>query len=712
MPDVVPSFRLPATIRPGLGGLLVVSLMAVLTLNARAQETVFADGFEALPLPLLDCERFGYPCSLADADPAALARVQELLQQCWDVRLNGTLDDVRTFLETQPDVVEVGGNYRFVSFRVAGMPPAIFDDPTAVHPKPEPVVASSGKVRDHASPQSAPSSADGASLQAGESGSTIQEVVGEDSNTDGQVDQKDIKRALVLAPYEWEFAPHDESSDIADRLELLQGYSGNVMLKRNPTRDDRNIAIEDWLALGNYDVVAISTHGSRECRDDPEGVERCSIWISSGVIFNATVEQQMSLMGATLSIEFEEGLDESPGFAELSLTTDFFRNFYGGTLDNQLLTFSACESANSLGSELAAALGGDDFVMTGWTEVVDPPIAFQTSLAFYEELAKGISAQEAFSIVAGLGLFPYIDEDGLEVDFEIFSPQGDDVRLIELPRLMYQDSEMPEGINIIDLVDGMVGDGLPDTLQLTVQIDGVTQESKGGFAVRYRVQEQEATGSYDLATAALVDGYEYRYEVTHDVALGFPLDIGEVPIEVIVDLPEGGDSRYTTTVFVASCYFSAHVSGDRVDFFDGPAQFQIAGDGSINFNLRSRGYIQADLATSVQANFSTGPGTPLVPGTYDVVSAGLGYSQPVYSGFYLPEAEVDCPTCGGSVTIDAYEEELSLAGSASFTMARLVPEPEGEEQPAVTLDVEFVAAFGSQFDGSSPYVQCSILYGD
>jgi hypothetical protein len=93
---------------------------------------------EASEASELDCVRDGYPCSLADADPAALVRVQTLLQEIWDVRHDGTLDDVRTYLENQPDVVQVGGNYRYVSFRVDGMSPAIFDDVTLVHdPLPE-----------------------------------------------------------------------------------------------------------------------------------------------------------------------------------------------------------------------------------------------------------------------------------------------------------------------------------------------------------------------------------------------------------------------------------------------------------------------------------------------------------------------------------------------------------------------------------------------
>jgi hypothetical protein len=404
---------------------------------------------------------------------------------------------------------------------------------------------------------------------------------------------------------------------------------------------------------------------------------------------------------------------ESQTTGRISIGLDFWRFYYGGALDKQLVTFSACETANTEGSMLAAAMGGDDFVMSGWTEAVYSRIGFQTALAFYEELAKGLTTLEAHEIIAELGLFPYVDDESIQVDFEVFSPGGDEVRVIELPWLMYEGSEMPEGVNIVDLVEGMVGDEDPDTLQLTVQIDGITPDSKPDFEVRYRVQDQEASGSYDLSLATLVGGYEYRYEVTHDVDLGFPLVGGETPIEVIVDLPEGGDSRYTTTAFLASCYFSADVSGDKTAFVDGPAQAKIGLDGSLEVYFRSRGHINGDLATSVLAEIHTGPGTPLVPGEYGIAIGSLSFTEPLYTAFYFPAGGVDCAGCGGTVTIEAVEEELSLTGSASLTMPRTIPDtPPGEEVPTVTLDVEFVAAFGSEFDPDSPYVQCTVPYID
>ena len=196
------------------------------------------------------------------------------------------------------------------------------------------------------------------------------------------------------------------------------------------------------------------------------------------------------------------------------------------------------------------------------------------------------------------------------------------------------------------------------------------------------------------------------------MSLGFPLVGGDVPIEVIVDLPEGGDSRFSMTAFLASCYFNATVSGDMADVFEGPAQFEINSEGRLDVTFRSRGAINANLSETVSASFSTGPSTPLTPGDHDIAIAQLNYADPGYNAIYWPEVGDDytCPSCGGSVTIESYVEEQSISGHATVTMFRQNPPPPEDQKPPVTLDVDFVAAFGSQFQGSSPYVRCSIEY--
>ena len=703
---------------------ILLSSMVGQFVFANDLDRVFSNSFEGAPIDL-DCRREGYPCSLSEADPDSLDLTITILKELWNVRHSGTMDDVRTYLENHPDVVSIWGDGRFVSFRVEGMSPAIFDD-TTIHlsDPPEAISRSKQSVSSRSRSQfellneAYPTATqmedfDGQSnLVRQKNKSRLNEVVGEDLTGDGKVDQKDRKRALVLAPFEWDFAPYDESATLAGNLESLAGYGGSVEFKHNPIEEDQNITIDDWLSFGNYDTVTVSTHGARACGVPGDLSERCEVWISSGIVFDFLYGPPFSPYGVWIAMHYSDIDQQTPTTGDLFLTLDFWRFHYPEGLDKQLVTLSACETGGSEGGELAAAMGGEDFVMSGWTESVLSDVAYDTALAFNEELAKGLNTTEAFDKIAGQGLFPYVDEDGLEVAFEVMSPNDDAVRLFELAHLVHDGSGLPEGWNIVELVTGIVGDTEPDNLRLTLQIDGVTTESKPDFQVRYRVQDKDVPGTYDLGAATLVNGYEHRYEVEHDVSLGFPLVGGDVPIEVIVDLPEGGDSRFSMTAFLASSYFNATVSGDMADVFEGPAQFEINSEGRLDVTFRSRGAINANLSETVSASFSTGPSTPLTPGDHDIAIAQLNYADPGYNAIYWPEVGDDytCPSCGGSVTIESYVEEQSISGHATVTMFRQNPPPPEDQKPPVTLDVDFVAAFGSQFQGSSPYVRCSIEY--
>jgi hypothetical protein len=687
----------------------LLSTLLLLSTKVAGQAPVFSDGFEPLPARPLNCELKAYPCSMADADPEARQRVATLLREIWDVRHQGNMDDVRAYLESQADVLEVGGSGRFVSFRVEGMTPAIFEDLSVVSASSSSLTAKAnrrGKTKVRTAPLTVSNN-----VATDKNKLSPEEVVGDDSNVDGKIDQKDNKRALLLAPWAWSSVLADPTDSIASILRSLPSYESRIDIKQNLDQSDSYVIIEDWQDFNRYDTIVITTMARDEC-DSPEGVPGfCEMWISSGIWIGLEDEPPPN-SGLMPAYYYDPELD--PGEqVEMKLGLDFWNIQYGGTLDKRLVTFTISETGNTTGSGLATAIGGDDFVMAGWTETVPIDISASAAVAFYQALSLGLAAHEAFDLITGLGLFPVTNDEGVETTFEIFSPRDHDVRLIELPRLMYQGNVMRDGIVISDLVTGTVGDSDPDRLKLTVQIDGVTAESKPEFKILYRVDDVDVPGVYDLDSATQVGGHEYRYEVQHDVELDSPLSSGDLPIEVIADLPEGGESRFSVTPTLPYCYFSADVSGDKAAFFDGPAQFQIDEDGSIDFRLRSRGAINADLSRTVSAGFSTNPGNPQTPGEYAIDSAGLNFSLPGYNAVYMPGEEgFDCPTCGGTVDIVTHNAEQSMSGSASVTMVRINPPPEEGQLPAVTLDVDFVAAFGSEFVGSSPYVVCSIQYSE
>ena len=190
-------------------------------------------------------------------------------------------------------------------------------------------------------------------------------------------------------------------------------------------------------------------------------------------------------------------------------------------------------------------------------------------------------------------------------------------------------------------------------------------------------------------------------------------------LDVVISATSIADPLTTDSVTIRTgpecvCYFNAVVSGDKSAFFNGPAQVQIGSDGALNFTLRNRAWINGDVPNAVQAGFGTLPSNPVAPGSYAIGSAGLNFFDPPYSANYIPGVEgADCPTCGGTVTVDSVIAEQTIEGTAEVVLVR--PDRENEEgapDPTALLQVEFRAAFGSQFDGSSLYVQCSTEYGD
>lgn len=161
------------------------------------------------------------------------------------------------------------------------------------------------------------------------------------------------------------------------------------------------------------------------------------------------------------------------------------------------------------------------------------------------------------------------------------------------------------------------------------------------------------------------------------------------------------------------CYFNAAVSGDKSAFFNGPAQVQIGNDGVLNFTFRSRGWINGDFPNMVQSNVNSLPFTPAEPGSYGVGSAGVAFVDPPYSANYIPGVEgADCPSCGGTLFIESVVTDETVEGSAEVILFRRDPENPGGPGFTALLQVDFRAAFGSQFDGSSLYVECSTEYGD
>lgn len=671
---------------------------------AELQEIVFSSGFEYSEAAPLDCVRVGYPCALADADPDALDRSHALLEELWHIRGSGSMQDAADHLAVQPDVHDIFFEDNVITFRVEGMMPVIFHDlPTVVYPAAEASQASK-QGRQHLMAQSSASSGSATSPGIAQP----KAVVGLDLNQDGSKDQRDLKSAWVWAPYQW-LSDFDETTVMANILSGLPAYYATEHFV-NPSEDDSTTAVAYWRLIGQREVFIVSTFAGT---GHASGI---AFWVSSGA---RLTENTPVDTGVSLEVFWHEfDAENHPGDVRFVLLPDFWRSLELWDMDHRLWMFINPGSAIGV-SQIADLLQGGPVKLGHWagkTAFLPQHVNALDEVLRFMEL--GVRAELATGMVRDQGLLPVPTGGGGMTDFWFNSGNGD-VRLFELPSLDDGGSghQLPNPFNLFPFLLGTPGDGTNDMLELTPVVDGLTADEMFQATIRFRVDGHDVPGIFGVDDMVLVDGHEFRWRRPSPLILdlGFPLGLGVIPIELILDLPEGGESRYTAFGTQESCLANVNVSMDMEDSFNGPIGFTIEEDGSLSFKLYSRDWIlqNPDPLGVVTASFSTGPGaTPLGNGAeFDLAGASLGYPFLQYYGAYLEGVEsADCDTCGGIVEIYGYIEDVAISGRAEVIMPRSSPPPPGGVEIPVKMEVFFVAAFGSELDGGSYFVQCKTEY--
>ena len=167
----------------------VLQLLALIFLLAACSSSSGAPGSPDTPNPSpppegptaqLDCEREGYPCSLADVPEPILQATTEALQGAFEARRTGDMTAARAYLEARPDIVEVVGDETALRFRLEGGTPAWFVDRSGL------------TLSSTTATSTRPISVEALSTP---SAISPQAVVGEDLTGDGKVNNRDPKRA-------------------------------------------------------------------------------------------------------------------------------------------------------------------------------------------------------------------------------------------------------------------------------------------------------------------------------------------------------------------------------------------------------------------------------------------------------------------------------------------------------------------------------------
>lgn len=208
----------------------------------------------AVERPELECERLGFPCTWSEVDSA---RAERTLELAWEgsrrLEEGADLDAVVDALAAEPDLAGLMTDGRVVRFWIDGGRPVWV-----------------------ASREAFPPGTRGLPQRSGD------DVVGTAHTRVGMSDpEKPHKRALILSPWEWEFAERSSLSSILAGsgefrpqdyscqdclLEVQNDFPRDTLGHRIPRRRlGFGVGIEHFKGWESYDVIHISTHGLMLC---------------------------------------------------------------------------------------------------------------------------------------------------------------------------------------------------------------------------------------------------------------------------------------------------------------------------------------------------------------------------------------------------------------------------------------------------------------
>ena len=312
-----------------------------------------------------DCGSDDRPCSWEDADEPVLDRSLEIGAAAIAGYIDGTeLLQVAEQIADEADIAEVFLSDEAILYRLHGGL-AMWVDGDDI-----------GGTR--GGPAAIPASA---SAPAPEATPAPRDVVGDDPEQ---------KRALVLAPYQFEFGVSDESPEIAALYGAARGYEGNVDYFAN-TATDLGVGLDQFRDWDSYDVIHISTHGRQIC--DASGCQT--------LLYIGKEYQTKTILfgeGGGMTVSFTR-TGRSVAASNLSLGAK-----YPNGLPDTVIVMSACQTGR--GTELTSTFG--DGVVFSWTEAVATDFARSSMLALHRALIEtGATTARAHQVVTDAGLASY-----------------------------------------------------------------------------------------------------------------------------------------------------------------------------------------------------------------------------------------------------------------------------------------------------------------
>ncbi len=743
-----------------------------------------ASGTDPTPDPTADefeCGGPDYPCAFGDVAPEVAAAGAALLDDVAERMLAGMSSrDVSDWLLQQPGVVESQWGTTSVRFRLAGGRPLVY---AFVPVASEPLDGAALRGRPASTHIAAPPQHHSTPRV---SGAFVGNPAGTDRTGSGDLSQRDPRQALVISAFYFEIEyvatafgrdpdDFDGGATIAEIIGTTPGYFDPAtnepyvthVVNREPMEHQNRDVLDAFYRLDEYDAMYISAHGTTECRDG-----ECH-----SAIFTGYQVEDCALYGEAISdahfmcgrIDYQAASGDTTGvrsYFSIAITSDFLLEHYPAGIRNAVVWFQTCELLYSGEDDTVTPerhhfyeflKRGEYSLFFAWDNVVLSERAVATATMFFREYTRmGVTSARAIdllrlndrlsvtydsrlrgrSVTANLHRFGRYVPTQRAADVEVRRQSGtavSDLRIREVARILDADAEpLLDGASITPFLSSNGGDGGSDSLDLHVQVDGVLPDQASEFVIRFELDGRPIGQPVPLSDANPVPFDEpYSYLARVDgVAAGVEFTSNEpYALKLIVDLPEGGDSRYDVDVVAPLCFADATIAGEYQARVAGPAQVSYAlGAGRVFLRFtewQHLRYLDGDAATGgfdVGAQLSGVSGVP-APGTYDLEEVEILFAPQFFTEGIAWSARqtarddclsAPCPgcepvPCGAATLTVTSASERHLSGSISGVLLGMDPYEEGPPPYwEVTYEVAFHAVTGlaPSVDPTSDYATC------
>jgi len=358
------------------------------------------------------------------------------------------------------------------------------------------------------------------------------DVIGSDKGDN----ERQKKKALILAPYNEYFGKYDDANIAYEYLKRNRNYKDHVNFRKD------NFTLNDYLSFAEYDLVHLSTHGKVFCNPakhikngvveiiNGEESNYCTTLISTKIKHGIKYKGDKAAFKQKILKKYGTHFDNHIAWngEHLFLKGTFFDNAYKD-LENKIWIFSACEVGvrSDLSESMKSIHTNSHFF--SWLYAVNSDDAFKAFHKFYENLiTKGLDAVKAFELIPiplkenlkshfpkdlmdtlgftetmvfteaeveespAIGFPDEIPDDSFDGSLDDLPIINDDPPPTTTSLLHLQTDDPRHGIEVIDMLNlenenllqygelyplvGEFDDGIDETLNLKVKLIGYTKE--------------------------------------------------------------------------------------------------------------------------------------------------------------------------------------------------------------------------------------------